>query len=94
VFSSKNVVSVSSPNAGEYCITLAPSIDFTTTGVVAIPDWSADDSSGTSITHVEWRSSSVGCAASQVDVLTFEVTANGTNLVNTQSDEPFFFVVP
>jgi len=42
---SKNVVSVSSPTAGEFCVTLASSIDFTTTGVVAIPVSSADDTS-------------------------------------------------
>jgi hypothetical protein len=90
---SKNVVSVSTPTAGEYCITLDSGVSFASTGVVAIPDWSTDGTSGTSITHVEWRTSGNGCAAGQVDILTFEVTA-ATNLVNTQTAEPFFFIVP
>lgn len=91
---SKNVTASSTPVPGEYCVTVSGA-SAQTEGAVATPNWSGDDTNSTQITHAEWRSSSAGCASpSDFDFKTFSVTANGTNLVNTQTAEGFFFIVP
>jgi hypothetical protein len=90
---SKNVVSITHPNTGQYCITLDPSVPASTTGAVAMPDYASDSTLGTNIAHVEFYSPSL-CAGNTISFLTWEVTANGTSLVNTAQDQPFFFVIP
>jgi hypothetical protein len=93
---SKGVVSVSHPGVGLYCILLDPSITFSATGAVVSPNYPEDSTSSISIAHTEIFLSPPGdCpAGNYLDVRTFKVTANGTNLVNTPTNEGFFFVVP
>lgn len=93
---SKGVVSISHPGVGLYCILLDPSITFSATGAVVSPNYPEDTTSSTSIAHTEIFLSPPGdCpAGNYLDVRTFRVTANGTNLVNTPSNQGFFFAVP
>jgi hypothetical protein len=63
------------------------------------PDYPEDTTSNTSIAHTEVflppAGQSVDCpAGNYLDVRTYRVTANGTNLVNTLANQGFFFVVP
>jgi hypothetical protein len=93
---SKNVTAVNKVGLGDYCVTVAGA-NSQDEGAVAAPDWATDSTQAQAITHVEFRSSSNGCGAGnsgQFEFKTFVVTANGTNLVNTAANEPFFIVVP
>jgi hypothetical protein len=92
---SKGVVSVAHPNVGVYCILLDPSITFSASGAVLSPNYPDDTTGNFAIAHTEFVSQPVDCpAGNYVDVRTYRVTANGTNLVNTLSNQGFFFVVP
>jgi hypothetical protein len=59
VTQSKNIVGVTNPSTGTYCITLAAGIDPSTTGLVLTPDYSYDDTSNVQFVHIEWDS--YGC---------------------------------
>jgi hypothetical protein len=91
---SKGVVSITQPGAGEYCILLDPSISISTTGGVVSPDYSTDTTGATNIAHAEFVSTPSCPAGNYVKVRTFQVTANGTNLVSTNTNQGFFFSVP
>jgi hypothetical protein len=100
---SKNVASVTHPQAGTYCITLAAGIDPTQTGLVATPNFYDDDTgfvNSTKQTIVEWHSS--GCGNATLYVVTgYQTTSTAgspdgdvRSLANVKADEAFFFVVP
>jgi hypothetical protein len=92
----QNVVSVTHPGTGEYCITLAAGLDLQATGIVGSPDLGHDDTAtGTAVkTIVEWTSLSTDCPAATLEVLTYVKTViNGTFALNP-ADEGFFFMVP
>jgi hypothetical protein len=94
---SKGVVSVTNPSAGDFCITLDPSIASATTGLVATPDFSGDNTGfaatgGPPQTIVEWQSQG-SCPTGTLEVRTGARTWSGTP-GNTLLNEPFFFVVP
>jgi hypothetical protein len=91
---SKGVVAVTHPNTGQYCLQLDGSITAASTGVVVSPDFFTDSTLGTNIAHAEFNSNNFCGAGNYLAVMTFEVTANGTNLVNTATDQGFFFIVP
>jgi hypothetical protein len=105
---SKNVVSVTGmPTFGVYCITLAPGIDTSQTGLVATLDFSDDDTDTSSANgdqaFVEWYSPSVGgCPAGQLSVQTGvrSVTITGSpdgdvrSIDQSGAPEAFFFMVP
>jgi hypothetical protein len=93
---SKGVLSVSHPGVGLYCILIDPSISFSATGAVLSPDYPEDTTGPSAIAHTEVFLALPGdCpAGNYLYVKTFRVTANGTNLVNTPSNQGFFFVVP
>jgi hypothetical protein len=90
---SKGVVSVTNPSVGDYCITLDPSIASATTGLVATPDFSGDNTGfglGSPQTIIEWQSAG-SCPTDTLEVRT-GVRSGGTE--NIVHNEPFFFVVP
>jgi hypothetical protein len=90
----KNVTSVTKVGTGDYCVAV-DGANAQQEAAVASPDWSGDATAAQAVSHVEYRSSSGGCAsAAQFEFKTFVVTANGTNLVNTPTDQGFFMVVP
>ncbi|CAN5164377.1 hypothetical protein BH20ACT16_BH20ACT16_05530 [soil metagenome] len=91
---SKNVTATAPAGPGGVCVTVTGASALTT-GAVATSDWDFSNSSPTKIAHVEWRSVSPNCAStSDFEFRTTVVTANGANLVNAASSEPFFFIVP
>ena len=102
----KNIVSVSNPQTGVYCITLDPSIDPSTTGALTTPD---KDHDGTNFngpvditTHAEWRSNHPFCSATTLEVDVFESQFSTTGsadgdlhtLANTKAEDGFFVAVP
>jgi hypothetical protein len=102
---SKNVVSVSNPSNGFFCITLASSIDPATTGAAVTPDFAQDATGfGTNETQAiaEFFSSGPECAAGELEVITgtrMPSTSGSTDgdlrtETNTFGNEGFFFVVP
>ena len=99
---SKNVASVTHVGTGLYCITLAPAIDPSTTGLVAGTDYTGDDTRGGDNqpqAFVEYVSGTGLCPIGKLGVATFErvvQTSGGlvTAVTNQGADEPFFFVVP
>jgi hypothetical protein len=99
---SKNVISVTHPDAGLYCLKLAPEVDITGTGIVATPDYNGDDTHtqpNGSQAFVEYVSAGGGCPPGQLIMATFRrvVDTSGGYVVSVQNqwtDEAFFFVVP
>ena len=102
---SKNVVSVTSPFSGVFCITVEPFINPATTGMVVIPDYHYDDTTyatNGATSFVEYDSFAPNCPAGTFQVRTesqTEVTSGSPDgdvrTVNAnQVDEPFFFIVP
>jgi Collagen triple helix repeat (20 copies) len=105
---SKNVIGINAtPLFGTYCITLAPSIDISQTGLIATLDFADDDtdlsSGNVDQAWVEWYSSTVGgCPAGQLTVATGVRTASTSgstdgdvrSVTNEAAPEAFFFVVP
>lgn len=108
VSQSKNVTGVSSGGPGVYCIALAASIDPSTTGAVATPDFSGDSTNGGNTTHVEFRSDHFFCPAGRLEVDTWKTdtsdttpvtdpqggTVNAPTYNNTFTNQAFFFMVP
>jgi hypothetical protein len=105
---SKNVVSVTNPTAGQFCITLDASIDASTTGAIVTPDYSGD-STGTggngTQAWAEFRSGGGGpgaCTASQIEILTGTRTATASGSPDSDVrlvtvsliNQAFFFAVP
>jgi hypothetical protein len=103
---SKNVVSVSSPGTGTFCITLDPSIDASTVEAVVTPDFSGGNTNvvaNGSQANVETFPGGTGsCTLGQIGVVTYERTVNYDVLNNkvtgvvltAVNNIPFFFVVP
>jgi len=91
---SKNVVSVSHPGNGDYCISLAGGISPNTTVLIPSPEYAGDSTSPDfdRVAHAEEEYSAVNCPAGQFEVFTF-VTDETTGDV-TQEDQDFAFVVP
>lgn len=88
---SKNVVKVTNPQGGVFCVTLDPSISLATVVPTASPDFANDDttaSTGT-MTYVEPRNISFICSASELE---FE---SGYTVGNTgmNKNESFWFTV-
>jgi hypothetical protein len=102
---SKNVVSVTNPATGIFCITLDSSIDPATTGLVVSPDFVEDSTSffaGGNESIAEWNSDSIDCPAGRLEVMTGYRTQTSTGspdgdiraVNNVAENESFFFVVP
>jgi hypothetical protein len=102
---SKNVLSITNPSPGRFCIALAPSIDPATTGLVATPDFESDSTTfGANQPQaiVEFDSGGFGCPAATLEVVTGQrnVLANGSpdgdvrSIHNALSNQSFFFLVP
>jgi hypothetical protein len=70
---SKNVVAVSNPSAGTYCVKLASSIDPSTATLIASPEYGSDNTSylGDQLAHVEWWAGAPDCPSGQMEVRTF-----------------------
>jgi hypothetical protein len=96
VTDSQNVISVSNPSAGTFCIKLASSITPGTTLPVVTPDEQLDGTSpgngGTIVYVAEYGGppSGVGCPSGTFPVLTY----TDSNAVVTLASEGFFFAVP
>jgi len=100
---SKGVTGVTNPSPGYFCVALASGIDASHTGLVATPDYATDDTAFLSGTQaiVEWRSVANACPG-QLQVLTGVRSASSygspdgdvRSVTNTQTNQPFFFVVP
>jgi hypothetical protein len=105
---SKNVVSVTNPFPGDFCITLDASIDASRTGAIVTPDYSGD-STGTggngTQAWAEFRSGGGGpgaCTASQIEILTGTRTATASGSPDSDVrlvtvsliNQAFFFAVP
>jgi hypothetical protein len=96
VTESQNVVSVSNPSAGTFCITLASTITPGTTLPVVTPDEQLDatfpGNPGAFVYVAEYGGppSAVGCPSGTFPVLTYVVA--GTQV--TLSSQGFFFAVP
>ncbi len=95
---SKNITGVTNPSPGEFCITLAPSINPASTGVVVTPDFNGDSTGfGTNSAQsiAEWSSSASGCPAGRLEVRTgARLPQGGGDSVNQASNQAFFVVVP
>jgi hypothetical protein len=100
----KNIVSVSKPNDGVFCIELAPGIDADAVSAAASPDFFQDSTNEGANSPKAWAevSSIAGCSPNGIEVVTGirDVTtgteAGGTVVrsVNvTRQDQPFFVVV-
>ncbi|HEY1519402.1 MAG TPA: hypothetical protein VGL78_00280 [Solirubrobacteraceae bacterium] len=96
VTESQNVISVTNPSAGTFCITLASSITPGTTLPAVTPDEQLDatipGNSGQFVYVAEYGGppSAVGCPSGTFPVLTYTVSGTGVALAN----EGFFFAVP
>ncbi len=103
----KNVVGVTNPDTGIWCIQLAGGIDMSTTVAVVGTDSSDNETStGSSAVEsaVEWVSGGTDCPSDQIQVFTYlydgDGTDNTTDATNQPGDnllvdnEPFSFVVP
>jgi hypothetical protein len=88
---SKNVVSVSHPGYGTYCITLPADIDAAATDVVASIDYSATPTRNMS---AERRSSAACGGGNTVVVQTTYPSLVGAPGIGTLADAGFFFMVP
>jgi hypothetical protein len=98
---SKNVISVTHPATGVFCINLADGIDEASAVLVVGPDinGSATDASFDRVTVVQWNSAGSGCPAGRLEVRTFiyfgDSTDNNVGGDNLEAeDEAFAFVVP
>ena len=100
---SKNVVAVTRPSTGHFCIQLDPSINAASAMLVAIPNFSGDETTFTTANTdltavVEFLAANTDCGAvsNSLEVVTghqaFNVTGNF--LGNTFANEAFAFVVP
>ena len=104
---SKNVASVTKPDTGIYCITLAAGIDPSTTVMVVGPD-SSDNETNTGASadesYAEWVSQGTDCPAGALEVFTYLYDGDGTDNDNgggntagdnlAYDDESFSFLVP
>jgi hypothetical protein len=96
VTDSHNVVSVSNPSAGTFCIKLASSIAPGTTLPVVTPDEQLDDTvpgnpgSFVYVANYGGAPSAVGCPSGTFPVLTYVVSGGEVTL----SSQGFFFAVP
>jgi hypothetical protein len=96
VTESQNVISVTNPSAGTFCITLASSITPGTTLPVVTPDEQLDGTfpgnPGQFVYVAEYGGppAGVGCPSGTFPVLTYTVNAGVVTLAN----EGFFFAVP
>jgi hypothetical protein len=89
---SKNVIGITRPFTGVYCIALAAGIDVSQTGVVATVDQAASTGGPEQLYSVAWYSPGISCPAGQLQVLTY---VSDFALGDVEySDVPFFFVVP
>jgi hypothetical protein len=88
---SRNVVSVSHPGYGTYCITLPADIDAAATDVVASIDYSGTPTRNMS---VERRSSAACGGGNTVVVQTTYPSLVGAPGIGTPADGGFFFIVP
>ena len=102
---SKNVVSVTNPAGGVFCITVAPSIDTATTGVVVTADYSQDFtgySPNDRAAIIEFSSDPLDCPAGSFEVVTGYRQPTSTGSIdgdirtedNVPANQGFFFVVP
>jgi hypothetical protein len=102
---SKNVVSVTNPAQGFFCITLASSIDPATTGAAVTPDFGLDATGiGTNETQAfaEFFSDGSECPAGTLEVITGyrqpDTTGSADGDLRTETNhfgnEGFFFIVP
>ncbi len=90
----KNVVSVTNPGSGTFCITLAAGIDISTTR----PNVTLSDESDTGASAFIHTQGGPDCGAGQLEVSTVDETdsggAVGTGFHETSTNEGFFFSVP
>ena len=100
---SKNVVAVSKPSTGHFCIQLDPSINAASAVVVAVPNFSGDETTFTTANTdltavVEFLAANTDCGAvsNSLEVVTGHQAFNGTGnfLGNTFANEAFAFAVP
>lgn len=102
---SKNVVDISNPATGKYCIQLAAGIDPVTAVVIATPDFGNGQTTGPSgsnnnadqaIIEADSRNDDCGGnAGGKLEVDTFVQQFTNGQLVNhVFVNQPFFFVVP
>jgi hypothetical protein len=98
---SKNIVGVTNPSTGIWCVQLAAGIDASSTGAVVGPDHATDSTlfgSDQPQAIAEWRSDGADCPAGQIDVVTGVRSVAGSAPVqhvnNTLFNEDFFIVVP
>jgi hypothetical protein len=70
---SKNVVAVTNPDDGDYCIKLAPSIDTSKATLIPSPEFGSDNTSegGDQVAHAEWVAFGTECPAGQMQVRTW-----------------------
>jgi hypothetical protein len=96
----KNVVAVTNPVTGVFCIELDPSIDMATTDVVVSPDFATDDTSspsgnGNDQAIVEMRSNRANCGSNKLEIRTMvQSFTAGALVTNPDANEPVFCVVP
>jgi hypothetical protein len=88
---SRNVAGVTHPQTGIYCIALPPSIDASTTDVVAVSDLT---STSTRNVNVERRSDGVCGSPNSLAVETTYPSSFGADGGETPTDAGFFFIVP
>lgn len=99
---SKNVVALTHPDLGVYCIALTPSIDPASTVLVVSRDFYGGGTSfgdNAAQGFVEWNSSNANCPAGTFEAITGyqSVATQGGNVVDvsvTAADLSFSFVVP
>jgi hypothetical protein len=98
---SKNVVQITHPGGGLFCIQLAASIDPATAGVIATPtNQDFFENSGGSYVQprAAWDPTGAGCPANTLAVHTYEDNDSGDSSDHypetSQNDQQFFFVVP
>ena len=88
---SKNVVSVTNPTAGTFCVAVS-GVTPATDPAVATVDYTTDTSVTNNQAVVEWQSSGGVCPAGQFAFLTAELT--GTPVTRTAVNQGFAFVIP
>jgi hypothetical protein len=94
---SKNIVGVTNPQPGVYCIQLAPSIDAATAELITTPDYEHSTVFGGAIaTYVYPDTAAAGCGtpANSLAVITGYYGITGTSPQFNETNESFTFAVP